>query len=65
MLFLIIHGNEFVKMHNFDVYMAPLIKELQALRKRVATYDVVKILCRNFNLGLVTKARACKGASQE
>lgn len=37
-LFLIIHGNEFVNMHNFDVYMAPLIKELQS------TYDVAKVL---------------------
>jgi hypothetical protein len=43
-LFLIIHGNEFVKMHNFDVYMAPLIKELQTLWKGVATYDVAKVL---------------------
>jgi hypothetical protein len=44
MLVSIIHGNEFVKMHNFDVYMAPLIRELQALWKGVTTYDMAKVL---------------------
>lgn len=44
MLFLIIQGNEFVKMHNFDVYMALLIKEPQALWKGVATYDLAMVV---------------------
>jgi hypothetical protein len=42
MLALIIPRKELVKMHNFDVYMAHLIKELQMLWKGVATYDVAK-----------------------
>jgi hypothetical protein len=29
-------------MHNIDVYMAPLIKELQVLWRGVATYDVAR-----------------------
>jgi hypothetical protein len=40
MLILLIHGKEFVNMHNFDVHMAPLIEELHDLWKGVPTYDV-------------------------
>jgi hypothetical protein len=42
MLTLIIHGKELVKMHNIDVYMAPLIEKLQMLWRGVVTYDVAK-----------------------
>jgi hypothetical protein len=42
-LTLLILGKEFVKMHNFDVYMQPLIDELQELWKGVVTYDVLKV----------------------
>jgi hypothetical protein len=31
MLALIIFGNELMRMHNIDVYMAPLMKELKML----------------------------------
>jgi hypothetical protein len=41
-LALIILGKESLKMHNIDVYMAPLIEELQVLRRGVATYDVAR-----------------------
>jgi hypothetical protein len=38
-------------MHNIDVYMAPLIKELHVLWKGVATYDVARPKgVRNFTL---------------
>jgi hypothetical protein len=43
-LALLIHGKEFVKMHNFDVYMEPLIEELQVLWKGVPTYDVARLV---------------------
>jgi hypothetical protein len=43
MLALIIPNKEFVKMHNMDVHVAPLIEELQVLWKGVATYDVMKV----------------------
>jgi hypothetical protein len=42
-LTLIIPSKEFMKMHNIDVYMAPLIEELQVLWKGVATYDVARV----------------------
>ncbi len=41
-LALLIPNKEFVKMHNFDVYIEPLIEELQVLWKGVLTYDVVR-----------------------
>jgi hypothetical protein len=41
---LIILGKESVKMHNMDVYLAPLIEELQVLWKGVAVYDVSKVV---------------------
>jgi hypothetical protein len=41
-LALIILGKEYMKMHNINVYMAPLIKELQVLWRGVATYDVAR-----------------------
>jgi hypothetical protein len=31
-------------MHNFDVYIEPLIEELQVLWKGVSTYDVVRLV---------------------
>jgi hypothetical protein len=40
MLVLLIHGKEFVNMHNFDVYIPPLIEELQDLWKGVLAYDL-------------------------
>jgi ribosomal protein S27AE len=40
MLALIILRKESVKMHNIDVYMVPLIEELQMLWKGVTAYDV-------------------------
>jgi hypothetical protein len=36
MLALIILGKEFMKMHNIDAHMAPIIEELQVLWKGVA-----------------------------
>jgi Fe2+ transport system protein B len=42
-LTLIIPGKESMKMHNINVYMAPLIKELQVLWKGVAAYDVARV----------------------
>jgi hypothetical protein len=44
MLVLLIVGKESVKMHNFDIYMAPLIEELQLLWKGVLAYDVVRTI---------------------
>ncbi len=41
-LTLLILGKEYVKMHNFDVYIQPLMGELQELWKGVAAYDVLK-----------------------
>jgi hypothetical protein len=38
----IILGKEYVKMHNINVYMAPLIAELQVLWRGVASYDVAR-----------------------
>jgi hypothetical protein len=43
MLALIIPGKESVRMQNIDVYMAPLIEQLQVLWKGVVAYDVVKV----------------------
>jgi hypothetical protein len=40
MLVLLIPSKDSIKMHNFDVCMAPLIEELQDLWKGVPTYDV-------------------------
>jgi len=34
-------------MHNIDVYMAPLIEELQVLWSRVVAYDVAKVKGKN------------------
>jgi hypothetical protein len=42
MLALIIPSKEFVKIHNIDVCMAPLIEDLQVLWKGVAKYDVMR-----------------------
>jgi len=44
MLALIILNKEFVKMHKIDVYMAPLIEDLQMLWKGVARYDVMRVV---------------------
>jgi hypothetical protein len=41
---LVILGKESVKMHNMDVYLAPLIEELQVLWKGVVVYDVAKVV---------------------
>jgi hypothetical protein len=41
---LLILNKEFIKMHNFDVYMAPLIEELHDLWKGVPTYHVGQIV---------------------
>jgi hypothetical protein len=50
-LTLLIIGKESVKMHNFDVYMQPLINELQELWKGVAAYYVLKVKSqRHFTL---------------
>jgi hypothetical protein len=43
MLALIIPSKESINMHNIDVYMTPLIEELQVLWRRVVTYDVTKV----------------------
>jgi hypothetical protein len=40
MLILLIPSKESIKMHNFDVDMAPLIEELHDLWKGVPAYDV-------------------------
>lgn len=51
MLALIILGNELVRMHNIDVYMAPLMKELKMLQRGVLAYDVARPkVVRNFTL---------------
>jgi hypothetical protein len=44
MLVLLILSKESIKMHNFDVYMAPLIEELQDLWKGVLAYDVERAI---------------------
>jgi hypothetical protein len=44
MSILILNGNEFENMHNFDVCMAPLMIKLQALWKGVATYDMANVI---------------------
>jgi hypothetical protein len=56
-LALIIPRKKPVEMHNIDVYMAPLIEELQVLWRGVATYDVARAktqrtfhLKNNFNV---------------
>jgi hypothetical protein len=42
MLGLVIPSSKFVRMHNIDVYMAPLIEELQELWRGVIAWDVAK-----------------------
>jgi hypothetical protein len=42
-LTLIIPCKELVKMYHMDVYLAPLIEELQVLWKGVVIYDVAKV----------------------
>jgi hypothetical protein len=42
-LALIIPSKETLKMHIINVYMAPLIEELQVLQKGVAAYDVARV----------------------
>lgn len=42
MLGLVIPSSKFVRMHNIDVHMAPLIEELQELWKGVIAWDVAK-----------------------
>jgi hypothetical protein len=42
MLASIILGREYVRMHNIDVYVAPLIEELQVLSRGVVVWDVAK-----------------------
>ncbi len=39
----IIPSKELVKMHHMDVYLAPLIEELQVLWRGVAVYDMAKV----------------------
>ncbi len=42
-LALIIPCKELVRMHHMDVYLAPLIEELQVLWRGVVVYDVAKV----------------------
>ncbi len=42
MLALLIIGKEFITSEHFDVYLQPLIEELQQLWTGVLTYDVLK-----------------------
>jgi hypothetical protein len=64
MLILIILGKESMKMHNIDVYMAPLIEKLQMLWRGVVAYDVVRLngqmhfTLRVFSCGLSILFRA-------
>ncbi len=42
MLILLIPRNEFIKNENIDMYLQPLVKELEELWKGVKAYDVMK-----------------------
>jgi len=42
MLALIILGQESIKLHNIDIYVAPLIEELQVLWRGVIAWDMAK-----------------------
>jgi hypothetical protein len=42
-LTLTIPSKESVEMHNIDVYMAPLIEELQVLWRGAIAYDVARV----------------------